>query len=116
MGCGETRVMQRLLIFAVAFLLFGAAAPPAATSPRAVRVVMDDDYALYSFRSRAHFDFTPPYAATEAPIFFRTDEKWFGSTIDAYGRYFGYAGSEAVAALLLIAGLFAWNRALSRKV
>jgi PAS domain S-box-containing protein len=44
------------------------------------------------------------------------DAKWFGQPVNTYGRYLGYAGYAAAAALLLIFGLFAWNRALSREI
>jgi PAS domain S-box-containing protein len=56
------------------------------------------------------------FAAIEPGELKQIDEKWLGRAIDTYGRYFGYAGYAAVAALLLITGLFGWNRALSRKV
>jgi PAS domain S-box-containing protein len=44
------------------------------------------------------------------------DDKWFGNTINPYGRYLHYAGHAAAAALLLIVALFAWNRALSIRI
>jgi PAS domain S-box-containing protein len=43
-------------------------------------------------------------------------DKWFGQPINTYGRYLGYAAYAAVVALALIFGLFAWNRALRRKI
>jgi PAS domain S-box-containing protein len=46
----------------------------------------------------------------------RLDDKWFGHPIYRYGRYLAYAGYAAFAAILLIAGLFAWNRTLRRKI
>jgi PAS domain S-box-containing protein len=48
----------------------------------------------------------------------KIDEKWFGRAIssDAYGRYLTYARYAAGVALLLMAGLFAWNRTLKKKV
>jgi PAS domain S-box-containing protein len=36
--------------------------------------------------------------------------------INTYSHYLGYAGYAVAAALLLILGLFAWNRALSRRI
>ncbi len=44
------------------------------------------------------------------------DERWFGHTINSYGRFVSYAGYAAVAALLLIAGLFGWNQTLRRRI
>jgi signal transduction histidine kinase len=46
----------------------------------------------------------------------RIDERWFGSTINRYGRYLTYAGYAAAAALLLVAVLVAWNRTLQRRI
>jgi PAS domain S-box-containing protein len=124
----ETSVMPRLLIFSLALFATGAVAQTAARPPRTIRVVMDNAYAPYSFRSddgklegilvdqwkawekktgikveihamdwaealrrmragefdvidsivetperRAYFDFTPPYATIEASVFFRSD-------------------------------------------
>ncbi|HXA17438.1 MAG TPA: PAS domain-containing protein [Thermoanaerobaculia bacterium] len=43
--------MHRLLILALIFISFAALAQPAARSPREIRVVVDNDYAPYSFRS-----------------------------------------------------------------
>jgi PAS domain S-box-containing protein len=44
------------------------------------------------------------------------DEKWFGSTINRYGRYLTYGGCAAALALLLIAGLSGWNRTLRKRI
>lgn len=44
------------------------------------------------------------------------DEKWFGRTINRYGRYLTYAGYAAVVAFLLIAGLVGWNRTLRKRI
>ncbi|MEY2511750.1 MAG: hypothetical protein QOE26_2513 [Verrucomicrobiota bacterium] len=44
------------------------------------------------------------------------DRKWFGRTISSYGRYLTYAGYAVAAAILLIAGLSAWNRSLRRNI
>jgi len=46
------------------------------------------------------------FAAIEPGELARIDEKWPGRAIDAYGSYVRYGGYAAVAALLLIAGLF----------
>jgi PAS domain S-box-containing protein len=56
------------------------------------------------------------FAAIEPDEFRQIDEKWFGRTIDRLGSYLAYAGYAAAAAILLIAGLSAWNRTLSRKI
>lgn len=55
------------------------------------------------------------FAAIESDELKRIDEKWFGSPVSG-GRYFVYAGYGTAAALLLIAGLAAWNRSLRRMV
>jgi signal transduction histidine kinase len=44
------------------------------------------------------------------------DEKWFGRTINGYGRYLIYAGYAAAAAIVLIAILAAWNRTLRKRI
>ena len=44
------------------------------------------------------------------------DEKWFGRTINNYGRYITYAGYAAAVAILLIAGLVGWNSALRKRI
>jgi PAS domain S-box-containing protein len=208
MDFAKTTAMFRLLILALT-LVSPEAVAQIAEKPRTIRVVVDNDYAPYVFRSadgklqgilidqwrawekktgikaeiqamdwgqalrrlragdfdvidcivetaerQAYFDFTPAYATVEASIFFRNDisgitglrravrksdlrtlrivssgfaaveprelkqidEKWFGRTINVYGRYLGYAGYAAVAALLLIAGLFGWNHALRKRI
>jgi len=46
----------------------------------------------------------------------KIDEKWFGTSINDYSRYLVWAGYVAVAALLLIAVLAAWNRTLRRRI
>jgi PAS domain S-box-containing protein len=46
----------------------------------------------------------------------RIEEKWFGRTINGYARYLAYAGAGAGAALLLAAGLVAWNRTLHVRI
>jgi PAS domain S-box-containing protein len=44
------------------------------------------------------------------------DEKWFGRTINRFGRYLTYAGYAAAVAILLIAGLVGWNRTLRKRI
>jgi PAS domain S-box-containing protein len=44
------------------------------------------------------------------------DEKWFGRTINRYGRSLTYAAYAAGVAILLIAGLVRWNRALRKRI
>jgi signal transduction histidine kinase len=44
------------------------------------------------------------------------DEKWFGRTINRYGRYLTYAGYAASVALLLFSVLVGWNRTLSKRI
>ena len=56
------------------------------------------------------------FAAIEPGELKQIDEKWFGRTINRYGRYLTYAGYAAAAALLLIAALAAWNRTLRNRV
>jgi PAS domain S-box-containing protein len=56
------------------------------------------------------------FAAIEPGELKRIDEKWFGRTINRYGRYLTYAGYAAAVAILLIAGLGVWNRTLSKRV
>ncbi|MDB6027291.1 MAG: sensor hybrid histidine kinase, partial [Verrucomicrobiales bacterium] len=46
----------------------------------------------------------------------RIDEKWYGSTINNFGRYLTYAGYAAALAILLIAGLAGWNRTLTKRI
>jgi PAS domain S-box-containing protein len=56
------------------------------------------------------------FAAIEPGELKRIDEKWFGRTINRYGRYLTYASYAAAVAILLIAGLGVWNRTLSKRV
>jgi PAS domain S-box-containing protein len=44
------------------------------------------------------------------------DEKWFGRTINRYGRYLAYTGYGAAAALFLVAVLAWWNRMLRKRI
>ncbi|MDX6498088.1 MAG: hypothetical protein QOG23_1348 [Blastocatellia bacterium] len=44
------------------------------------------------------------------------EEKWFGRTLNRYGRYLTYAGYAAAVAILLIAGLVGWNRMLRKRI
>src|SRR5882762_5748846 len=52
------------------------------------------------------------FAAIEPGELEQIDEKWFGRTINRYGRYLRYASYAAAVAILLIAGLVGWNRTL----
>ncbi|HEX9500122.1 MAG TPA: transporter substrate-binding domain-containing protein, partial [Thermoanaerobaculia bacterium] len=56
------------------------------------------------------------FAAIEPGALERINEKWFGRTINRYGRYLIYAAYAAAVALLLIAGLAGWNRALRKRI
>jgi PAS domain S-box-containing protein len=56
------------------------------------------------------------FAAIEPDELKKIDERWFGRTIPRYGRYLTYAGYAAAAAILLIAGLAGWNRALRKGI
>jgi signal transduction histidine kinase/ABC-type amino acid transport substrate-binding protein len=56
------------------------------------------------------------FAAIEPGELKQIDEKWFGRTINWYGRYLTYAGYAAAVAILLIAGLSGWNRTLRKGV
>jgi two-component system sensor histidine kinase/response regulator len=56
------------------------------------------------------------FAAIEPGELKQIDEKWFGRTINRYGRYLTYAGYAAAVALLLIAGLVGWNRTLRKRI
>jgi PAS domain S-box-containing protein len=56
------------------------------------------------------------FAAIEPGELKRINEKWFGRTITRIREYLTYAGYTVVAALLIIAGLTAWNRILGKKV
>jgi len=51
MAFAKSRMTQFLIALALAFVQTGAAAQPAAKSPRVIRVVVDNDYAPYSFLS-----------------------------------------------------------------
>ena len=56
------------------------------------------------------------FAAIEPGELKQIDEKWFGRTINRYGRYLTYAGYAAAVAILLIAGLVGWNRTLRKRI
>lgn len=56
------------------------------------------------------------FAAIEPGELRQIDEKWFGRTINRYGRYLTYAGYAAMVAILLIGGLFGWNRMLRKRI
>ena len=56
------------------------------------------------------------FAAIEPGELQQIDEKWFGRTINNYGRYLSYAGYAAAVAILLIAGLVGWNRTLRKRI
>ena len=56
------------------------------------------------------------FAAIEPGELKQIDEKWFGRTINRYGRYLTYAGYAAAVALLLIATLVGWNRTLRKRI
>lgn len=56
------------------------------------------------------------FAAIDPVELKRIDEKWYGLTINAYGRYLAYAAYAAAAALLLLLVLFVWNRALRKEI
>jgi signal transduction histidine kinase len=56
------------------------------------------------------------FAAIEPGELKRIDEKWFGLTINRIGRYLTYAGYAAAVAILIIAGLLAWNRTLKQGI
>jgi len=55
------------------------------------------------------------FAALPAAELRRIDERWFGQPIH-YRPYFLYAGYAVAVALIVIAGLFTWNRALRERV
>jgi PAS domain-containing protein len=52
------------------------------------------------------------FAAIEPGKLKEIDEKWFGRTINRYGRYLSYVGYAV--AIVLIACLVAWNRTLRK--
>ena len=56
------------------------------------------------------------FAAIEPGELKQIDEKWFGRTINRYGRYLTYVGYAAGVAMLLIAALVGWNRTLRKRV
>jgi len=56
------------------------------------------------------------FAAIEPGELKEIDEKWFGRTINRYGRYVTYAGYAGVVAILLMAGLVGWNRTLRKRI
>jgi two-component system, NarL family, sensor kinase len=56
------------------------------------------------------------FAAIEPDELKQINEKWFGRAINRIGQYLAYAGYAVSAALLIIAGLTAWNRILRKKV
>jgi signal transduction histidine kinase/ABC-type amino acid transport substrate-binding protein len=56
------------------------------------------------------------FAAVDPGELKQIDEKWFGRTINRYGRYLTYAGYAAAAAIVLIAGLAVWNRMLRKRI
>jgi len=56
------------------------------------------------------------FAALEPGELKQINERWFGRTINTYGRYLSYAGYAAVVAILIIAGLVGWNRTLRKRI
>ncbi|SDR81800.1 PAS domain S-box protein [Opitutus sp. GAS368] len=56
------------------------------------------------------------FAAIDPGELKQIDEKWFGRTINWYGRYLVYAGYSAIVAVLIIAGLAGWNRLLRKRI
>jgi PAS domain S-box-containing protein len=56
------------------------------------------------------------FAAIEPRELRQIDEKWFGRTINRQGRYLAYAGYATAVAMLLTAGVAAWNRTLRRGI
>jgi PAS domain S-box-containing protein len=56
------------------------------------------------------------FAAIDAGELKQIDEKWFGRSINNYGRYLIYAGYAAAVAILLIVGLVGWNRTLRKSI
>jgi PAS domain-containing protein len=56
------------------------------------------------------------FAAIDPDELKQIDDKWLGYSIDPFGRYAVYARYALVAAMLLIAGLAAWNHTLTKRV
>jgi PAS domain S-box-containing protein len=56
------------------------------------------------------------FAALEPGELKQINERWFGRTINTYGRYLSYARYAAVVAILIIAGLVGWNRTLRKRI
>jgi signal transduction histidine kinase len=56
------------------------------------------------------------FAAIDSRELKQIQEKWFGQTVNVYGRYLMYAAYTAAVAGLLLAGLIVWNRMLSRRI
>jgi PAS domain S-box-containing protein len=56
------------------------------------------------------------FAAMDAGELKQIDEKWFGHTINRYGRYLTYAGYAVAVAILLIAGLVGWTSTLRERI
>jgi two-component system sensor histidine kinase UhpB len=59
---------------------------------------------------------TAGFAALDPDELKRIDEKWHGHTITSYRPYFTAAAYAAAAAILLLAGLVGWNRALRKGI
>ncbi|MDB6093207.1 MAG: domain S-box-containing protein [Verrucomicrobia bacterium] len=56
------------------------------------------------------------FAAIAPDQFRKIDEKWLGRPISLTSRYLTYAGWTVAVAILLVAGLGAWNRMLRKKI
>jgi len=108
---GSTRsplVSLPLLLLLSTVLLYhaiAAASPPPGNFP--LRVVMDNNYPPYAFPSGFNAILPADYR--------RIEQRWLGIPAD-YGRYLRYAGILAVAAVVLILLLAAWNILLRRQV
>jgi len=59
---------------------------------------------------------TEGFAAIEPSELAQINEKWIGRPVVRYGRYVAYAGYAVALAILLIAGLAAWNRSLKKGI